>query len=67
MKYTSSVSLILLSFGIVFTIVGLIEYVFPPKSRNQKGYRTKNSLKSQEHWNFAQKHSAKLIVFSHYV
>ncbi len=52
----------LLTFGIVFIFVGFVEYFFPPKSRNQKGYRTKNSLKSQEHWDFAQKYSAKMTT-----
>jgi uncharacterized membrane protein len=62
MNYTFS--LMLLTFGIVFIFVGLVEYVFPPKSRNQKGYRTKNSLKSQERWDFAQKYSAKMALIS---
>jgi len=57
-------SLILLTFGIVFVFIGIVEYIFPSKSRNQKGYRTKNSLKSQEHWDFAQKYSAKMITIS---
>ncbi|WP_281636634.1 SdpI family protein [Flavobacterium marginilacus] len=62
MNYTFS--LMLLTFGIIFIIVGFAEYIFPPKSRNQKGYRTKNSLKSQEHWDFAQKYSAKMTIIS---
>ncbi|WP_281297697.1 SdpI family protein [Flavobacterium limnophilum] len=62
MNYTFS--LMLLTFGIVFIFVGFVEYFFPPKSRNQKGYRTKNSLKSQEHWDFAQKYSAKMTLIS---
>jgi uncharacterized membrane protein len=62
MNYTFS--LMLLTFGIVFILVGLVEYIFPPRSRNQKGYRTKNSLKSQEHWDFAQKYSAKITLIS---
>jgi uncharacterized membrane protein len=57
-------SLMLFVFGIIFLIIAPIEYFFPPKNRNQKGYRSKNSLKSQEHWDFAQKHHAKMIFFS---
>lgn len=57
-------SLMLFTLGIVFILVGLVEYIFPPKSRNQKGYRTKNSLKSKEHWDFAQKYSAKMTIIS---
>ena len=55
-------SLTLLTIGIVQVIIGLIEYVFPPKSRNQKGYRTKSALMSQQSWDFAQKYAAKLTV-----
>ncbi|RED24766.1 SdpI/YhfL family protein [Flavobacterium cutihirudinis] len=57
-------TLILFTFSIIFIFVGLIEYIFPPKDRNQKGYRTKNSLGSQERWDFAQKYSAKMIIIS---
>ncbi|WP_316634939.1 SdpI family protein [uncultured Flavobacterium sp.] len=57
-------TLILFTLGIVFIFVGLAEYIFPPKNRNQKGYRTKNSLRSQERWDFAQKYSAKMIMIS---
>lgn len=45
--------------GLIFIITGLITSKFPPKSINTiYGYRTKNSMKSQEHWNFAQKYSS---------
>jgi uncharacterized membrane protein len=57
-------SLMLFVFGIIFLIIAPIEYFFPPKNRNQKGYRSKNSLKSQVHWDFAQKYHAKMILFS---
>ncbi len=57
-------SLVLFTFGIAFIFLGFFEYIFPSKDRNQKGYRTKNSLKSQEQWDFTQKYSAKMIMIS---
>jgi uncharacterized membrane protein len=57
-------SSMLFVFGILFLIIAPIEYFFPPKSRNMKGYRSKNSLKSQEHWDFAQNYYAKAMFFS---
>jgi uncharacterized membrane protein len=51
--------------GIIFIIVSLILMKFPPKKINQiYGYRTSNSMKSQEHWDFAQQYSAKIMLKS---
>jgi uncharacterized membrane protein len=48
--------------GIVFVITGYIFFKKPPKKINHLyGYRTSSSMKTQERWDFAQKHSAKLI------
>lgn len=45
--------------GIIFILTGLLMYKFPPKSINSfYGYRTNNSMKNQERWDFAQKYSA---------
>ena len=44
--------------GVIFLIVGLIMYNFPPKEINWLyGYRTTASMKSKERWDFAQKYS----------
>lgn len=49
--------------GAIFIIVALIQLKFPPKKINSLyGYRTKNSMKSQETWDFAQLYSAKLML-----
>ena len=49
--------------GLIFTIVGVIMWNFPPKKINRLyGYRTKNSMKSQETWDFAQKFSASQMI-----
>jgi len=49
--------------GIVFIIVSLILMKFPPKKINQiYGYRTSNSMKTQERWDFAQIYSAKIML-----
>ena len=49
--------------GIVFALLGWAFYQSPPSEINPLvGYRTKTSMKSQEHWNFAQKHSAKQMA-----
>ncbi|WP_290698460.1 SdpI family protein [Lacinutrix sp.] len=49
--------------GIIFTIIGIITYKFPPKNINALyGYRTKASMKNQETWDFAQVYSAKKMI-----
>ncbi len=49
--------------GIIFIVAGLIMLYFPPKDINLSyGYRSKNAMKSQERWDFAQKYSAKEMI-----
>ncbi len=48
-------------FGLLGLLVSFVEYFFPSKSRDQKGYRTKRSLYTQESWDFAQKYYAKMV------
>lgn len=50
--------------GSIFFIVGFLMYQFPPTDINYLyGYRTTNSMKSKERWDFAQVYSAKLIIY----
>jgi len=45
--------------GVIFMVAGIIMLKFPPKNINSLyGYRTKNSMKNNERWSFAQKYSA---------
>lgn len=49
--------------GIIFIVAALIQIKFPPKKINSLyGYRTRNSMKSQEAWDFAQSYSSKLML-----
>ncbi len=49
--------------GVIFIIAAIIQLKFPPKKINSfYGYRTKNSMKSKEAWEFAQIYSAKLML-----
>jgi len=49
--------------GAILLIAGAIMYRFPPKKINiLYGYRTMNSMKSQERWDFSQKFSAKELM-----
>lgn len=51
------------SAGFIFVIVGLLVLKFPPKKiNNLYGFRTANSMKSQQHWDFAQRYSAKEMI-----
>ncbi len=51
--------------GIIFTITALILFRFPPKKINWLyGYRTIKSMKSQEAWDFAQRYSSRLMLYS---
>ena len=44
--------------GVIFTITGFVTLNFPPKQINDfYGYRTANSMKSQDKWNFSQRYS----------
>ncbi len=46
--------------GGILILAGIIMWYFPPKKINPfYGYRTNSSIKSQQHWDFAQKYSAK--------
>lgn len=49
--------------GGIFLITGLITMKFPPKKINGLyGYRTKNSMKSQERWDLAQRTASNLMI-----
>lgn len=49
--------------GIIFIIAGFILYKIPPKNINFiYGYRSKQSMKNQEVWDFSQTYSAKLMI-----
>ncbi|MBU2938461.1 SdpI family protein [Lacinutrix sp. C3R15] len=49
--------------GILFIIIGIIMFIFPPKKINMfYGYRTNRSMKHQKNWDFAQKYSSKLLA-----
>jgi len=51
--------------GIVFLITSIITLLFPPKNINFfYGYRTKNSMKTQERWDFAQRYSSNKMFWS---
>ena len=54
---------ILAAAGTVMLLVGIIMLIFPPRNINHiYGYRTKQSMESEENWQFAQTYSAKLMV-----
>jgi len=59
MEWTDNLLQMAFLAGIIFTVTGIILYVFVPKKINSfYGYRTPSSMKSQERWIFAQKYSA---------
>jgi uncharacterized membrane protein len=60
--FTNSFAVSLLC-GVIFLIVALITYWFPPKKINPLyGYRTSSSMKSQERWDFAQRYSTMQMI-----
>ena len=60
---TNPLVLILSISGLIFLLAGFIQQRFPPKKINHLyGYRTSNSMKSQESWGFAQEYSAKKMM-----
>ena len=55
----SPLTLLCFLLGVVFLIGAQITLRYPPKKINSLyGYRTKNSMKSQQHWDFAQRYSS---------
>ena len=49
--------------GTIYILAALISHFFPPKKINHLyGYRTVNSMKNQEQWDFAQKYSTIQMV-----
>lgn len=63
MEWIENINQLPLLTGSIFIIVGFIMYRFPPKKINMfYGYRTINSMKSQERWDFSQKYAAKELM-----
>ena len=63
MSMVESSTFILLLVGIIFSIVGFIFRIFPPKKINWiYGYRTFSSMKNADTWNVANKYSAELMI-----
>jgi len=49
--------------GVAFIIMGVIMYYYPPKEINSLyGYRTATSMKSPQHWDFAQRYCSVLAM-----
>lgn len=56
-------SLVALLAGAIFAIAGLIQLKFPPSKINTTyGYRTQRSMKSEAHWQFAQRYAAQRML-----
>ncbi len=63
MNWFENIFILQFLIGIVFLLLGLIQFKYPLKKINDLyGYRTKNAMSSSEKWNFAQKHAAKLSI-----
>ncbi len=49
--------------GVIFSLAGFLTLKFPPKRINVLyGYRTANSMKSEERWKFSQTYSSKEMI-----
>ena len=63
MDFLNDLLLVPLLVGPIFILSGVILNLFPPKKINSLyGYRTINSMKSQERWDYAQKVSALELI-----
>lgn len=63
MSIFTTFGLVVILCGLIFLLAGLIQHRFPPKKINALyGYRTKNSMQSQERWTFAQRYSANQFI-----
>ena len=60
---STQIFLVTMFISIFFLLAGALILIFPPKNINSLyGYRTKNSMKSQSSWDFAQKFSGWEII-----
>jgi uncharacterized membrane protein len=49
--------------GVIFFVIGVFFYFFPPKKINYiYGYRTSTSMENQQKWDFSQKYSAVKMI-----
>lgn len=49
--------------GAIFIVAAVIMMAFPPRKINALyGYRTRTSMKSQQHWDFAQRYSSRRMI-----
>lgn len=65
MNFEHPLFLIPIGAGILLILMGTVMRKFPPRKINSLyGYRTSNSMKSQERWDFAQSYSAKAMIRS---
>lgn len=54
-----------LTVGFIFMLAGIFVLLFPPKRINSLyGYRTRNSMASQQRWDFAQQYSSKVMILT---
>lgn len=68
MNFENPLFLLPILVGPIFMIAGIVMLLFPPKKINYLyGYRTKNSMKNINNWNFAQNYSAKIMIWSGFV
>lgn len=63
MEFSNPLFLILSLSGLIFLIAGYIMLKYPPKKiNNLYGYRTRQSMESQEKWDVAQLYSSREII-----
>lgn len=64
MNFENTLFFMPLLVGTIFIVAAYIMLKFPPKKINYLyGYRTKSSMKNQEHWHFSQIYSSKLMLY----
>lgn len=63
MDFTNSLFIILITYGAITLSAGVLMLKKPPKKINHfYGYRTRQSMSSQERWKFAQIYSSKEMI-----
>ncbi len=62
-KYQNVIFIILTLVGVIFLVISLFLFKFPPKKINSLyGYRTSRSMQSHEAWHYSQRYSSKIMV-----
>ncbi len=65
---TATLTTLTITMGLIFFIVGLLFWIFPPRKINSiYGYRTSSSKRNLDTWTIANKYSATIMIIQGFI